>query len=136
MADWTVAIPILSALIGATVGGFVVHLFTARRESHNIRRAQRVEFLVLAYRRLTDASNRGSALSEEQRDGLESALSDVVLLGERAEIDAARQFMRQMADQKGADLEPLLQALRRSLRTELGLRDVPLPRPYSLRMTQ
>lgn len=136
MADWTVAIPILSALVGAIVGGFVVHLFTARRELHNIRRAQRVEFLVLAYRRLTDASNRGSALSEEQRDGLESALSDVVLLGERAEIDAAQQFMRQMADQKGADLEPLLQALRRSLRTELGLRDVPLPRPYSLRMTQ
>ncbi|WP_237224641.1 hypothetical protein [Rothia nasisuis] len=136
MTNWMAVIPILSALVGAIVGGVVVHLFTARRGLHKARRDQRVEFLILAYRRLTDASNR-EILSDDQCKGLETALSDIVLLGERAEVGVVQQFMQQMANKQeseSADLEPLLDALRNSFRAELRLSATPMPRPYSLRM--
>lgn len=130
----TIITSVVSAVFGAIIGGLVTHLFASRRELYSARRDQRVEFLILAHQRLSDASNRAT-LTQEQCDGLESAISDIILLGEKAEVGAAEYFMRQMGSGQGsADIEPVLNALRDSLRKELKLSNVPLPSPFSLRM--
>ncbi|WP_270257309.1 hypothetical protein, partial [Kocuria marina] len=50
-------------------------------------------FLLDAYRKLIDASERDT-LSSERRDNLEGALADVMLLGGQEEIQAAGRFQR------------------------------------------
>lgn len=134
MTGWlAVAVPLLSASLGAIVGGLLVHRLTLQREALGARRTQRVDFLLSAYRRLIRASNR-DILTREHRDDLEAALSDIMLLGGQAEIDAASAFMVEFAEKKEGELEPVIFALRKSLRDEIGLNDVPMPRPYNLRL--
>lgn len=134
MTGWlAVVIPLLSALLGAVVGGFLVHRLTLQREALGARRTQRVDFLLSAYRRLIRASNR-HRLTREHRDDLEAAFSDIMLLGGQVEIDAASKFMVQFVDTMEGSLDPVIFALRKSLRDEIGLGDVPMPHPYNLRL--
>lgn len=85
-----------------------------------------------AYRRLIDVSNRSRGLTPERVYDLETALSDIMLLGEAAEVEAARLLMVSMAGDAEGDTEPVLQALRDSLRDELQLAPTPLPRATQL----
>jgi len=57
-----------------------------------------------------------------------------MLLGEAEEIVAARTFVVEMSKNHGAELDPLIQALRTSLRRELELGEVAMPSPYNLRI--
>lgn len=132
MAGLALVVPVLTAVAGVGVGGFLVHRWTLRREMLGARRAQRVDYLVEAYRRLVDGANRENT-TDVQRQNIEAALSDIMLLGESKEVEAARRFMVLMADDQGADLNPVIKALRSSLRQELGLPELPLPAPYNLR---
>ncbi len=50
-------------------------------------------YLISASQRLIRAANRTGPLSEAHRDDLESAIADVVLLGEPGEAEAARLFL-------------------------------------------
>lgn len=128
-----VSLPLLSAAFGAIVGGLLVHRLTLQREALGARRTQRVDFLLSAYRRLIRASNR-ERLTREHRDDLEAAFSDIMLLGGKEEIDAASKFMVQFEETTEGSLGPVIFALRKSLRNEIGLNDVPMPRPYNLRL--
>lgn len=132
---WLAAlVPFFSAIVGAAVGGLVVHRTALARDARNEQRARRVEHLISAYQRLSAASNREGNLNPEQAADLEAALSEVMLLGQRTEIGAARAFMVTFATEGGAELDPLLIALRSSLSEELGLDPTPLPKPYSIRL--
>lgn len=134
MAGWLgVFVPLLSASLGAIVGGLLVHRLTLQREALGTRRSQRVDFLLNSYRRLIRASNR-DRLTREHRDDLESALSDIMLLGGQAEIEAASEFMVEFAEKGDASLNPVIFALRKSLRDEIGLMDIRMPRFYNLRV--
>ncbi len=134
MSTWlTVLVPLLSALSGAIVGGLLVHRLTLQREALGARRTQRVDFLLSAYRRLIGASNR-DRLTREHRDDLEAAFADIMLLGGQSEIDAASTFMTQFVETMEGSLDPVVFALRKSLRDEIGLDDIPMPRPYNLRL--
>lgn len=134
MTGWlAVAVPLLSATLGAIVGGLLVHRLTLQREALGARRTQRVDFLLSAYRRLIRASNR-DRLTGEHRDDLEAAFSDIILLGGKEEIDTASKFMVQFVETGEGSLDPVIFALRKSLRNEIGLDDVPMPRPYNLRL--
>ena len=125
---------LLSAILGAVIGGFVAHRLTVKCEVNNARRNQWIEFLLSAYRRLINSSNRGHNLSQEYRDDLESALSDIILLGGHKEIEAAQDFMKEMNEGDGGSLNPVIEALRNSLRSELGLEQTVLPKPHTLRI--
>ena len=134
MNGWfAVLVPLLSALTGAIVGGVMVHRLTLRREALSARRTQRVDFLLTAYRRLIRASNR-NRLTRDHRDDLEAAFADIMLLGGLAEIEAARSFMVEFVETGDGSLDPVIVALRKSLRDEIDLDDVPLPKPYNLRI--
>lgn len=133
--DWlAVALPLLSAIVGAVVGGLVVHRLTIMREVAGTRRMIRINHLIEAYRVVMDASNRPGGMSPSQASALETALSDVMLLGDSSEVDAARGFMVEMASKGGAELDPLIKAMRSNLRRELDLEQVPLPQTYNLRI--
>ena len=125
---------LLSAILGAVIGGFVAHRLTVKREVDNARRNQRIDFLLSAYRRLINSSSRGRNLSQEYRDDLESALSDIILLGGHKEIEAAQDFMKEMNEGNSGSLDPVIETLRNSLRSELGLEQTVLPRPHTLRI--
>lgn len=112
-----------SAILGAFAGGFVVHKLTLRREAVSARRTQRVTFLLDAYRKLIDASERDT-LSSERRDNLEGALADVMLLGGQEEIQAAGRFQRDFVENKSSSLVPVIESLRKSLRSELDLPEI------------
>lgn len=130
---WTVLGSAVSALVGAIGGGLLVHWLTLRREVVAARRTQRVAFLLDAYRKLIDASER-ETLGPERRDNLESALADIVLLGGKREIDEASKFMQAFARDGGASMTPVIDALRDSLRTELALQSVAMPKLFNLRL--
>lgn len=134
MGAWLSLVPVVAALLGAVAGGLLVHRLTLSRESVSVRRSQRVDHLISAYRRLIDLANRSEGLSDQQADTLEAALSDIVLLGEPVEVEAAREFMVAMAQGGGASLDNVIVALRTSLRRELGLTPLDMPRPYNLRI--
>ncbi|MFZ5872514.1 MAG: hypothetical protein ACOYXW_18570 [Actinomycetota bacterium] len=127
---WLAIAPLFSALLG----GFVVHRATRRRALEGARRAARVEHLIRAYRGLVNAANRAAPLNAEQTDGLETALTDIMLLGERAEVEAASEFIRCMGQGEPTNLDEVLEALRDSLRSELRLDPTPLPSNRILRM--
>lgn len=125
---------VIAALVGAVVGGLVVHRLTLAREMVSARRAHRVDFLLSAYRRLIRASNR-DRMTPEYRDDLEAAFSDVMLLGGPEEIAAAHACMVEFVKHRSVSLDAVIFALRRSLREEVGIGDVPMPTPYNLRFT-
>ncbi len=125
--------PMGSAILGAFAGGFVVHKLTLRREAVSARRTQRVTFLLDAYRKLIDASERDT-LSSERRDNLEGALADVMLLGGQEEIQAAGRFQRDFVENKSSSLVPVIESLRKSLRSELDLPEIALPSQFNFRL--
>lgn len=127
-------VEIFGSLVSAIIGGLIVHWLNVKREVNNARRNLRIEFLLQSYQRLINASNRGADLSSKYRDDLESALSDIVLLGKHEEIEAACNFMKDMSKGKGGTLDPVIESLRNSLRRELGLEQTALPKPHTLRM--
>lgn len=90
-----------------------------------------IEYLLSAYRRLENASNR--RMTDAHEAALEEAISDIQLLGSPKQVDLATSFARQFADDQRAPTEPLLEDLRGSLRKELGLDNVP-PRRMWLRI--
>lgn len=133
MTWWEPLIPLGSAILGAFVGGIVVHKLTLRREAVNARRTQRVSFLLDAYRKLIDASER-DGLSAQRKDNLEAALADVMLLGGQDEMQATDRFQRDFVEGRSASLLPVIESLRKSLRSELDLPEIALPSQFNFRL--
>ena len=119
----SVMIPLLAALLGAGLGGTVVHFLTKSRDSLNQRRTLRIEYLINAYRALENSGDRTSVTPEQVR-GAEIAISDIVLLGHRREIEVAEEVLSEISANSGGSILPLARALRASLRRELKLEHV------------
>lgn len=115
----------LVAGVLVAVAGWLVNEYFTRR---SVRRNLRIEYLLSAYRRLEQASNR--TMSGDHETALEEAISDIQLLGSPAQVEMATQFARQFAANQRADTEPILEDLRASLRKELQLEPVPPQRMW------
>lgn len=124
---------IVSTLVGAIAGGLVVHLFASWRDRRNTQRARRIEHLVSAYQRLIEASQRDELTPQRARN-VEEAVSDVLLLGQRSEVEAASRFIENWHRHDSADMKPLLTSLRASLRSELHLDNTLMPELFNLRI--
>ena len=136
MNGWEVLVPLLSAVTGALVGGYVVHRLTIRREELSARRAKRIESLIASWRAILAMANRteGTPSTITQREAYEDALTDIMLLGERPEIEATAAFIKAVGAGEQTNLDAVIEALRESLRNELQLPEVPLPQDRILRI--
>ena len=112
---------ILSTVLVALVGWHYVNKLAAERDVKNERLKLRTQYLLNAYRSISEAVNRGP-LSEEQKLSFEAAISDIMLLGnvkQRAETKQAAKDFANQAEEPNWDL--VLKLLRKDLRKELGM---------------
>jgi hypothetical protein len=121
-------VPVLTVLLSVVLS-FMAALYLGRRD---LRRNERVTFLLRAYRDLADTAQRPPG---ENARSLEQALSDVGLLGEPEQVRLAAGFAHECAGPGTATLTPLLGSLRAELRRELGL-SLDVPDMPILRMEQ
>lgn len=112
-------LPLVVTTVLAIGGWYVVHRFSMNRDEANKRRELRIQYLLEAYRRLENSSNRDH-LASHARD-LESALADIQLLGTERQVQLAHDFAVSMARDRTAQLDPLIADLRSELRQQLGL---------------
>jgi hypothetical protein len=95
---------------------------SAARDRANKRRELRVPYLIEAYRRLENASNR--PIPKEAASDFENAIADIQLFGTPGQVALAQEFAVGFARAGTYSLDPLLNGLRDSLRTELDLEPV------------
>ncbi len=121
--NWTLFIQLTVTAVVAVMASWLSHRFSSQRDVANERRRMRIQYLLDAYRRLESASNRSVIDSDSSK--FESAIADVQLLGSASQARLAREFAVEMAKQRGASLDALIEDLRASLRSELLLEFVP-----------
>lgn len=114
---------LVTTVLTVIVGGLVAFIATRVQSKTELRRQQRVTFLIDAYRELGDCAHR--RLDGEQARVFERALADVDLFGDREHIDLAAAVRAEFAEHGGASLDRLLNSLRRGLRRELELPEDP-----------
>lgn len=112
------------------VGGWIANGVLERR---SVRRRMRIDYLLAAYRDLDSASNR--AMTVDHEAAIESAISQIQLLGTPRQVELADEFVEEFASAGTADMGPLLEDLRTTLRDELLLEGVPARRMW-LRITR
>jgi hypothetical protein len=122
----------LLSLLGSSIiivlGWGIVHRNSSGRDLANKRRELRVEYLIGAYRRLENASNRDGTLATFLE--VEKALADIQLFGTPNQVELARAFIHKFVQESSASLDPLLDDLRGELRKELHLEEVPQKTVY------
>lgn len=118
--DWKLFIQLIATFLIAALGWCVAHYFTTRRDLANERRKLRIAYLLEAYRKLENASNREPI----NWPLFESAIADIQLLGSTHQVSLARQFAIAMGKNGTASLDELIFDLRQSLRSELELEPV------------
>ncbi len=126
--DWKLFAQLLVTVIVALSGGWLGHRLAARRDLLNERRKLRVTYLLEAYRKLEGGSNRTEP--NNSSPVFESAIADIQLLGSPIQVKLARHFALDMARNKTASLDPLVNDLRQTLREELELPEVREPVVY------
>lgn len=131
-------IPIGAAFLGAMAAigsAFLAHRYSFKREQASQRRDLRAKYLIDAYRELAISCNR--PLSADNMDDfrrLERALEDIQLFGLPEHIELVRKFSEEFTRMKSASVDPLLFALRETLRRELGMEPDRPPKIWHLRV--
>lgn len=123
--SWKILLPLLVTIALAIAGWVVGHSLNAERDLHNKRVELRIKYLLEAYRKLESSIEQ--EVSRENLSVLESAISDVQLLGTPEQVDKVLAWSDQFKGkerQKDVNLQDLLEDLRASLRKELGLRPI------------
>ncbi len=122
IVNWQLLIPLLVTTVVAVSGWVVGHRLNAQRDLQNKRIELRIKYLLEAYRNLE--SSVETEVSRKNLDILESAISDIQLLGTPEQVDKVLSWSSQFSKvgiQKDVNLQDLLEDLRTSLRRELGL---------------
>jgi hypothetical protein len=123
--NWKLLIPLLVTTVIAVSGWIVGHRLNAERDLQNKRIELRIKYLLEAYRNLE--SSVETEITRNNLDVLESAISDIQLLGSPEQVDKVLAWSSQFSKsgtQKDVNLQDLLEDLRSSLRRELGLRKI------------
>jgi len=112
-------LPLITTVVIAIVGWYIVHYFTAQRDRDNRRRDELIRYRIGAYRTLAKAvEHRQLYLIADE---VQSAIADIQLFGTPAQIDMVGKVVQEVTLHGDASLKELLQALRDDLRAELQL---------------
>ncbi|MGL5661467.1 MAG: hypothetical protein ACRDCX_09670 [Aeromonas sp.] len=113
----------LFSVLVIVIGWFVVHNLSVKRDRQNKKEDIRTEYLISAYRQLSDASNRES--SEPEAKGLEKAIHDIQLFGSLSQVQELEMFLTKFNSNGESSLNELLILLRDELRKDLNLEPLP-----------
>ena len=102
------------------VGWFVGNYFSTKRAEVNKRRDLSTKFLIDAYRTLTIKIS-GRKPSTERNSEFENLIADIQLFGSEEQVNLVKELVNTVATGSDADLDPLINSLRKSLRKELSL---------------
>lgn len=124
--DWKLFVQLTATFFVTALGWWVAYYFSRLRDFENDRRKLRTEYLLQAYRRLQNAAHRiGQQKAHEE--SLETAVSDIQLLGTMRQSQLAAQFCVDFAEKGTAYMDELLLDLRNDLREELRLEKLSQP---------
>ena len=124
-----IVVSLISSIIGGLIVAFANHVMTRRREHEKKLSDLRIQHLIDSWKKIekasvADHSEKGKDKKNALYDGLEDAIASIVLLGTKKEVELARMFAIELSHGAGASSTELLNALRASLRIELGLEGV------------
>jgi len=121
--EWQLSLTMLVPTTVAVGGWIAAHWLSARRDRNNRRRELVTAHLLEAYRKLEKATM--PRVPEETWADMESAIADIQLLGSPTQVQLALDFSEAMAKADIAKTHGLLISLRKSLRRELRLKELP-----------
>ena len=113
----------LTAIV-AISGWFIVHQLGNERNRINKHRDIRIEYLISAYRRLANSSQRHPKGGSPYFRDMESAIADIQLFGTQSQIDQVYTFLKEFKATGKGPLDDLLNNLRNDLRKELSLSEI------------
>lgn len=106
--NWSIVVSILLA----AVGWYVVNKQNAERDRRNKLRDITTQYLIDAYRNLSDASMRPPQRDSIYFRKIESAISDIQLFGSQDQINLAYAMMEEYSKTRVINLDPILNNLR------------------------
>ncbi|WP_168734357.1 preprotein translocase subunit YajC [Pseudothauera nasutitermitis] len=118
----TLIASLVVAVVLLTIRIVIMQRVQQRRQRENRQETERLKSLVAAYRSLA-----GSFTPAEQEHGtqIEETLADIVLFGSLAQVELAARAATELKRGETVDYQPLVEALRADLRTQLGLEAIP-----------
>ena len=102
----------LVTVLVALAGWFAVHRLSAWRDRANHNRKIRTEFLIMAFQKLGNATNRPPITGSQYFRDMESAVVDIQLFGSTSQIQMVDLFTKEFGETRKASLDPLLNSLR------------------------
>jgi hypothetical protein len=100
---------------------WAAHFFASNRDRKNKQTDQQITFLIDTYRLLESVPHQPKL----DAAALESAIADIQIFGSPRQIALAQEFSTKFADTSNAPLDALIEELRKDLREELQLDEVP-----------
>jgi hypothetical protein len=120
---------LLLAIIIGLGGWYIVHWLTSIRDQENRRNNLKIEYLLKAYRTLSNAANRSN--SEEFYLQFEEAVSDIQLLGSPKQVELLHTALSNMASSGNhLGINDVFEELRIDLRNELALAPISIKAKY------
>lgn len=110
------------AVVLLAIRVFVMQRIQRRRQRENRQETERLKSLVAAYRSLAGSF---SPASQEHTTQIEETLADIVLFGPLHQVELAVRCATSLKRGESVDYQPLIEALRSDLRTQLGLEPIP-----------
>ncbi len=123
LKDAITAIGVLLSAIIAMLGWYFTHKPSTKRDLDNERRKIITNYLIEAWRTLSDASER--TLSSDEKRKVERAISDIQIFGSERQVDLTLKYIDNHAKNGRANVNDLLLDLRKTLRQELKLEPLP-----------
>jgi hypothetical protein len=114
---------ILVTICLSVLGLVCSHYFTSKRTTNNKRRDLTTDFLIEAFRILTTKIAHRKE-TEDRAQEIENLVSDIQLFGSNEQVEMAKKLADEVAQGGAFDLDPIINSLRDSLRSELGLKAV------------
>lgn len=115
--NWSILIPAIIVILGWGV----VHYFNTKRDRQNKLRDIHIQYLIEAYRNLANSSHRFPEKNSPYFRQIEMAIADIQLFGTTSQIEKVHLMLPEYSKTATLSLDPLLNDLRNTLRTELNL---------------
>jgi len=117
-----IIVPVVIAVVLLAIRMYVLLRVRHKRQREARQEAERLRYLVVAYRSLAGSFTPATG---EHRAQLEEALADVVLFGSIRQVELAASCVQGLTSGAPVDYQPLIVELRSDLRTQLGLDPIP-----------